>query len=85
MAQRVAQSNSSCYDTVNPEIFARILFSRIALKKLFAALKVATRAWYTYISKRSDFGISRGFYFHETSHKTLANISKLTVPQFPGH
>ena len=26
--------------TVNPEIFARILFSRIALKEIFAALKI---------------------------------------------
>ena len=32
--------------------------------------KIATRTCFTYISKRqSDFGISRGFYFHETSHR----------------
>ena len=31
-------------NTENPEIFARILFSRIALKDIFAALKFATRA-----------------------------------------
>ena len=30
--------------TVNSEIFARILFSRIALKHIFATLKTATRA-----------------------------------------
>ena len=31
--------------------------------------KIATKARFTYISKRqSDFAISRGFYFHETSH-----------------
>ena len=37
--------------TVNPEIFARTLFSRIALKDIFATLKFATRAWFSYISK----------------------------------
>ena len=30
--------------TVNSEIFARILFSRIALKHIFSTLKFATRA-----------------------------------------
>ena len=30
--------------TVNSEIFARILFSRIALKDIFVTLKLATRA-----------------------------------------
>ena len=30
--------------TVNSEIFARILFSRIALKDIFATLKFATKA-----------------------------------------
>ena len=55
--------------TVNPEIFARILFSRIALKTYLRRQKFATRAWCTNISKRqSDYAISRGFYFHETSH-----------------
>ena len=34
----------SCTYTVNPEIFARILFSRIALKDIFAALKFTLRA-----------------------------------------
>ena len=33
-----------CPGTVNPEIFARILFSRIALKGIFVMLKFATRA-----------------------------------------
>ena len=31
-------------NTVNPEILARILFSRIALKDMLAALKFATTA-----------------------------------------
>ena len=29
-----------CADTVNSEIFARILFSRIALKDIFATLEI---------------------------------------------
>ena len=33
-----------CIDPVNPEIFARILFSRISIKDIFATLKFATRA-----------------------------------------
>ena len=45
----------------------------------------ATKAWFTYISKRqSEFAASRGFNFHETSHKfrknkTLVKISEFTV------
>ena len=34
-----AGQNNSRY-TVNPEVFARILFSRIALKDIFAMLKI---------------------------------------------
>ena len=30
----------TAYSTVNPEIFARILFSRYALKDIFATLKI---------------------------------------------
>ena len=45
-------------NTVDPEIFAIIIFSRIALKYIFATLKIAIKACFTYISKRqSDFGI----------------------------
>ena len=59
--------------TVDSEIFARILFSRIALKDILAMLKFATKARFTYINKRkSDFAISRGFYFHETSHSEVS-------------
>ena len=56
------------------------------LKTFLRRQKLAIRDWFTYISKRqSDFTISRGFYFHETSHakfrknKTLAKICKFTV------
>ena len=38
--------------TVNSEIFARILFSRIELKDIFAMIKFALIACFTYISKR---------------------------------
>ena len=34
---------SATSNTVNPEIFARILFSRIALKDIFAALKISDK------------------------------------------
>ena len=34
----------ACLNTVNSEIFARDLFSRIAFKDIFATLKIATRA-----------------------------------------
>ena len=46
-------------DTVNPEIFARILMSRIALKDIFVTLKIRDLDMlYIYVSKRqSDFGI----------------------------
>ena len=52
---------------VNTEIFARILFSRIALKDIFG--KVNLRDWgmvYQISKRQSDFTISRGFYFSET-------------------
>ena len=54
--------NLSDYSTVNSEIFARILFSRIALKYIFVTIKFVTRAW-------SDFAISRRFSFREVSRK----------------
>ena len=59
-------------NTVNSEMFARILFSRIALGDIFATSKFVTRPWFIYISKRqSNFAIWRGFYFHETSHMRI--------------
>ena len=69
--------------TVNPEIFARILFSRITLKDLFAKVKIATKACFTIISRRQrDFAISRGFYFHETSQ--MRSFAKLKLSRkFP--
>ena len=62
--------------TVNPEIFARILFSRKGLNNIFATLKIATRAWFNYISiGESNFAIFRGFHFHETSQmRSFAKI-----------
>ena len=61
------------------EIFARILFSRLALKEkqMYLPCKnFATRA-FTYMSKRlSNFAILRGVYFHETSHaRSFAKIN----------
>ena len=70
--------------TVNSEIFARNLSSRIALKDIFATLKFMTKACFNYVNTRqSDFVISRGFYYLETSkfleNKTLAKIIEFTV------
>ena len=66
-------------NTVNSEIFASILFSRRALKDIFAKLKIRDKGMIYLISKRrSDFTISRGFYFHETSHN-LQYCSNLFV------
>ena len=54
--------------TVNPEIFAGISFSRIALKDISATLKNRDYGMISYISKRQgDFAIHRGYYFRETS------------------
>ena len=67
--------------TVNSEIFAIILFSWTALKYIFATLNI--RDWcmmFTCISKqKSDFAISRGFNFHETSHPRRS--AKLKAPR----
>ena len=38
-------------NTVNSEIFTRILFSRVALKDIFETLKIPIRAQFTFISK----------------------------------
>ena len=61
---------------VNSEIFERILFSRKALKDIFATLK--NRDYVMIISKRqTGFAISRGLYFHEAKfreNKPLENF-----------
>ena len=56
--------------TVNPEIFARTLISRMALKDIFATFKFRDEGMIKPISvlRQNDFSLSRGFYFHETSH-----------------
>ena len=75
------------WNTVDSEIFVRILFSRIALKNIKSDVKkLATKARFTYINKgQSDFAISQGFYFHETSQmRSFAKIKssqKFTVMQ----
>ena len=67
---------------VNSEIFARILFSRIALKHIFSTLNSRQGAWITYISKlQCDFSNSWGFFAYAKfrENKTLAKISEFTV------
>ena len=55
--------------TVNLEVFARILFLQTALKDTFVTLSILDKGMIYMISKRqSDFGILWGFYFHEISH-----------------
>ena len=64
--------------TVNSEIFARIKFSRIALKDIFATSKIREKG---IIYLESDLATSSGFYFHETfrENKIFAKISEHTV------
>ena len=51
--------------TVNSDIFASILFWRIALKDIFATLKIRHMGTIHFIRKqRSDFAISRVLIFH---------------------
>ena len=68
-------------DTVNSEIFARILSSRILLKDIraFATVNIiAILVRFTYISKRqTGFAILQGFYFHETSHWHWRSFTKI--------
>ena len=73
--------------TVNSEIFARILFSRKALKDIFVTLKIRDFGMIYLHQKRTKefFAISRGFYLRETlflENKTLAKISEFTVTFF---
>ena len=64
--KRVKGNCNKNVNTVNSEIFMRILFSGIALKDIFVTLKIATRAGFTYIGKRqSDCAHLPGFNFHE--------------------
>ena len=71
--------------TADSEIFARILFSRIqcSIKRHISDGKKSRLRQdlpTMYINKRqSDFAISRGFYFRETSHTVLAKISEFAV------
>ena len=63
------KNQTNLESTVNSEIFARILFSPIALKDIFAMLKFGLITYFTYIGKRQgDLASSLGFYFHVTSH-----------------
>ena len=53
--------------TLCSEIFARLLFSRITIKDIFATLKVCLG--HDLPTSVNNIVISRGFYFHETSHR----------------
>ena len=61
--ESVQKSNFSyiaCFEnTINSEIFARILFSQIMLKDVFAMLKFTSGTCFTYIR--------RVFYFHKNA------------------
>ena len=66
--------------TVNPEIFARFLFSRYALKDLFATLKF--QLWHDLPISVNDRVISpfrEDFVFTKFREKKLAKISEFTV------
>ena len=73
----------SQWNSVDSKKFARILFSRIALKDVLVIWKFVTKARFTYINKRqSDFAISRGVCFHEKyaklrENKVLAKIFRI--------
>ena len=92
-----AHANRLATWTVNPEIFARIIFSRMTLKDIFATF--LNRMIYQYQSTKNDFSISRGFIFTklrkcETSRKFpdlqyllldskhLASLSTCMYPSF---
>ena len=60
------------YTTINSEMFASILFSRISLKDIFATAKIREKG---IIYLQSDLATSNGFYFHESFSK----ISECTV------
>ena len=74
-------------DTVNSEIFARILFSRIALKHIFATLNknlCQGRDLLMSVNDRVISPICGEFIFTQLSakfreNKTLAKISEFTV------
>ena len=57
---------TNTFATANSGIFERILFSRIALKDIFAALKI--HDWCIIYSKeQSDFGNLQGFFFFKST------------------
>ena len=58
-------------NTVNSEIFARILFSRISLKDIICVVKNSRLG---YGLPTSVDRIARGCYFHETSHPQNISI-----------
>ena len=61
---QLKQKIGSWENTVNPEIFRENLIFANSVISLISDTKFATRALFTYISKRqSDFGISRGYIF----------------------
>ena len=60
--------------TVNPEIFARILFSRIALKDEFAIERFRDYVWFTYID---NFAISRGNFIFTKLRICMRSIAKI--------
>ena len=74
------------WSTVNSKIFMIILFSQIALKDIFATLKIPD--WSIDLSMslndKSDFDILGGFFFRETLHhnKTLPKISSVEFTVF---
>ena len=62
--------------TVNSEIFVRILFLRTVLKDIKKSQ--LGHNFPISVNDKSDFIISRGFYFHETSH--MQSFAKIKTP-----
>ena len=64
-------------DTVNSEIFARILFLQIALKDVFATFQIRDDL-HKKSKPQNDFSVSRVFNFTKLrENKTLAKIPNL--------
>ena len=81
---RIAHNKSKI--TVKSEVFARILFSRIALKAIFKLPRQNSRLGHGLPASinDSDFDISQGYYFHETSHLQMRSFVKIIPSQkFP--
>ena len=67
------------YNTVNSEIFARILFSQKALKDIFAALKICDYDMiYVHYKTTKVIAMLQGFYFHGTSQ--MRSFAKIKTP-----